>query len=846
MYKIMKKSSHKFNKQLEVALQNLSLSPRLLVATDFDGTISTFTESPVESRLRPVARVALRLLSELPNTFVTIISGRALSDLSEKISELDRVRLIGSHGHEFDLNSVDQIDTSQTNALEKAKKLILAAVKKCPGSKIEIKPHGVVFHFRSMIKPPLKELDDLRRRLSKFSLGVVREGNKVLEYCVVKTDKGQALKRIGEQIFPTITLFIGDDVTDEAAFKSLDPGDVSVKVGRGETCAKFRVNSVVEAERFLACLAEMRGEWLRSVSSKEIDQHLYLSDLRTSALIDNTGTVCWLCAPRLDSAPLFGSLVGGPGSGHFSISGVGNGGIKYDGNTLIGKTDFKNITITDFLDCSAGRTYQRAGRSDFVRMLEGSGKVFIEFAPKFNFGRVPTRLTSINEGLRIDCGQQLLVLISPKCKWQIKREGMHDVARCELVLKNEKLSLQLLMGTGSSTFPKRTSEEMLIETAQFWNGWFDTLKIPKLAKSLVARSALVIRGLCYGPTGSIAAAATTSLPETIGGIRNWDYRYCWPRDASLAASALLNLKAPGPAIRLLDWILEIILDSESAGFLAPLYSVTGRAINGEAEVAEAIGYCGSRPVRIGNLASEQLQLDTLGPIAELMLKLAEHGASLTSEHLQLAEHLVNLVSMRWKDPDSGIWEIRGAQKHYVHSKLMCWYTVHCCLKVTDYLGTEREDWKALMAEIRLDIEKRGYDEKIGSYIAAYDLPEADAALLWIILSGFHPPRHPRSLGTLKYIENNLCFNDGVYRYKFDDSLHGSEGEFIICRSWLIQALAMSGQKVKAERFFKTMLARIGELGLLSEQWDCLNQRALGNYPQAYSHLGLINAACALA
>lgn len=824
----------------------LATNSNLLVVSDFDGTLSDFTENPAEAALDHFAHVALRQLSEFPNTTVAIISGRALKDLAGKFTDLDKVRLIGSHGHEYDLDKIIPLNKEQRESFSKAETEITKISERFSGSRVELKPHGVVFHYRGVTPPPPNEtLDSLRVALLRLPHGIVRNGNNVVEYCVVETNKGDALVRLQEQVLPTITLFVGDDVTDEAAFQKMGGSDVSIKVGDGETSARYRLKSKEAVVYLLGQIANRREEWMKAASAVPVDQHLFISDQRTMGLIDNRGTVSWLCVPCLDGPPLFGSLIGGPGAGYFRISASGEAKQEYAANALMAKTKFNEIVITDFLDCSAGRTYQRAGRSDLIRLIEGSGTVEIEFAPKFNFGRVPTRLARIPEGLRVECGQQRMILLSPECTWDISREGNHDVARCNMTLKEARVSLVLMIGSGRAAPLSKAVSYMQVETQRFWDGWLATLKLPKVYPALAARSAIVLRGLSYGPSGAIAAAATSSLPGVVGSIRNWDYRYCWPRDACLAATSLLSLNALGPAMRLLDWLLEIVIDANEGEFLSPLYTVHGRKVPDEAEVHNAIGYCGSRPVRIGNLAAEQLQLDALGPIGELMCKLAARGATLTLEHLQLTEKLVTMITERWQDTDSGIWEIRGAQRHYVHSKLMCWYTINCCAAVSSYMGTEREDWLKLADEIRQQIERHGYDESLQSYVAAYNLQEADAALLWIILSGFHPPDHPRSKGTLEFLVKNLSHNKSVYRYHFDDTLHGKEGEFIICRSWLIEALVMTGDIKEARRLLDEMVSRMGPLGLLAEQWHENGYGAMGNYPQAYSHLGLINAICSV-
>lgn len=829
--------------QAELLIKELSTQNKLLLALDFDGTLADYKEDYNLAELHPIARVALRKLSELPNTFVSIVSGRALRDLISKFKDLEAVRLIGSHGYEFDLDQALTLSEIQLTALEKAQQLVRKTVESCPGTTIEIKAHGVVFHYRSLEIEPILEIEKLKQELLEIEQGIVREGKKVLEYCVVKTHKGDAVTKMIEQFNPTKTLFIGDDITDESAFQALGASDLSIKVGQDPTSAKWRLQTVEEVVQFLIRLSEARAEWIRNVPVSKIDQHLFLSDLRTLALVDNYGSLNWLCVPRLDSPPLFGALVGGPASGYFVVGNSKTGKQSYLKNSLIGQTKFDEITITDFFDCSRNRIYQRAGRSDLVRLIEGSGEVKIEFAPKYNFGRVPTRINQVEGGLKVECGQIRLTLVCSKINWHIEKEGSHDVARANLILNDERVPLILMIGTASASY--RSVDNLLLETGEYWSKWVGKLTLPKNHSALVVTSALVLKGLCFAPTGAIAAAATTSLPESIGAGRNWDYRYCWPRDASLAASALLRLNSPEIAMRLLDWIIEIVFESQEKQFLAPLYTVAGRAVPPEAEITEAVGYLGSKPVRTGNLAADQLQLDALGPIAELMWKLAVFGESLTEEHLGLAEYLITLVRERWTEPDSGIWEVRGSEKNFVYSKLMCWYTVTCCTKVSEYLGIYREDWKNLAQLIREDIENKGFSEKEQSYVAAYGFDEADAALLWIVLSGFHPPDHPRSISTVNFIMKKLVHDGNVYRYHFNDSLFGNEGEFIICRAWLIEALIMCKQNEEAKVLFEQMLERIGELGLLSEQWDNARKIPLGNYPQAYSHLGLINVVCAM-
>jgi len=826
-------------------IARVSTSSSLLIASDFDGTLSEFTYDPNESNLDRFAVLALRKLAELPNTCVAIISGRALSDLASRFNGLDKIRLIGSHGHEFDLDSVASLSDEQRDLLARALEIMKRAAEKLPGTRVEIKPHGVVFHFRGLRIEPLEALYNLTRELVSVAPDRVRRGNKVIEFCITATNKGDAILRLKNEISPTLTVFLGDDVTDEAAFEALSPDDIAIKIGPGPTSARLRVQSVENSVKLLSRIAERRHNWINEVTATPINHHLFISDLRTAALIDERATLTWFCTPRFDGTPLFGSLVGGPACGRFSISASGTPSQRYIQDTLIGQTVFDSVSVTDLLDCSLGRPFQRPGRSDLVRIIEGSGDVEISFEPKLDFGRIPTQLYKCEQGLRVECGQQRFVLHSPQIDWEISKCAAHDLARTKKRLTDARVQLTLMSGTAGIPTASRSPSVLIQSNMSYWKSWLASLNFPNRHYEAVSRSALVLRGLSFGPNGAMVAAATTGLPAIIGGPRNWDYRFCWLRDACLSASALLRLSAISPAMRLMDWLLGIMAESNSDEFLAPLYSIIGSKVPSEAIVLEAIGYRGSRPIRVGNLAAEQLQLDSVGPIAELLWNLAKNQAPLTDEHLLFCEKLVAMIERSWADKDSGIWESRSVQRHYVHSKLMCWYALKCCGAVLNYLGESRPAWSALAVSIRQQIEDFGFNSKLGSYVAAYDLAQPDAALLWIILSGFHPPDHPRSLGTVRYINEHLFRDEELLRYTYDDALPGEEGEFVICRCWFIEALAMIGEKSRAEELLNTLISRSAPLYLQAEQFSTKNKLMLGNYPQAYSHLGIINAACAI-
>jgi GH15 family glucan-1,4-alpha-glucosidase len=385
------------------------------------------------------------------------------------------------------------------------------------------------------------------------------------------------------------------------------------------------------------------------------------------------------------------------------------------------------------------------------------------------------------------------------------------------------------------------------DTERFWNEWVNRLELPSIATDAVKRSALTLRGLIYGPTGAIAAAGTTSLPEELGGVRNWDYRYCWPRDASIAALALTKLNTQGEAMAFLDWMLGVLEHTKTFDQLHPLYTVTGDELNSEGEIGELAGYAGSRPVRVGNAAAHQIQLDVFGPVAELIYELALRDAPLTPAHWHLIEAMVGAVDVRWREPDHGIWEIRGRRSHHVHSKVMCWFTLDRALKISLLMrDKEPEGWAALRDTIKEEILDRGWKEHVGAFTASYEGDDIDSACLLVGLTGLLPHDDERVRRTLEVVERDLLDGAGLYRYRYDDRLPGFEGTFLLSTCWFILSKVLVGEHDRARELFDAYLTQVGPMGLLGEEFDAERGIALGNYPQAYSHAGLIECAVALA
>ncbi len=835
--------------QLEERLDEIARSPVLLVASDYDGTIAPIVSDPSAAEADREALVALRVLTEMPQTHVAIISGRALQDLAQRTKEAENVHLVGSHGSEFEAGFPAPLPEESQALLLRLKTALSSVASATPGLLLEEKPASFALHYRNAGEAAgAAAVDAVLRGPAAWPGVQLRPGKMVIELGVVHTNKGLALEKLRQRLGATAVIYLGDDLTDEDAFATLKGPDVGIKVGPGETRARDRAGDRVIVARMLARLAERRAEWLAGSEATPIQEHALLSDQRTVALVDPCGRVVWMCLPRIDSAAVFAELLGGPRAGYFEIrppEEVRPVEQAYVGDTFLLRTRWRSLTVTDYLDCSGARAFQRAGRTDFIRVIEGRGRVRIAFAPRLDFGRMETRLRVSDLGVEVEGSIDPLVLRAPSLKWEIVSDGQNQTAVCEVEVGDQPIVLEMRFGTASLSPEGLPEPERRRRVEHFWSAWSATLSIPKVASGLVRRSALVLKALCYGPTGAFAAAATSSLPEHAGGVRNWDYRFCWPRDAALSAAALLRLGASGPAIRFLDWVLGILDQSPPASLLAPVYTMTGGHLGAEAEIAELCGYRGSRPVRIGNAAAQQVQLDVFGPIADLVALLASHGAALSSEHWRLVASMVNAVEKRWEEPDHGIWEVRRPRQHHVHSKIMCWQTVDRALAVAAYMGRSRPDWVELRNRIAENIFTHAWQAQYGSLCATYDACEADAAALTAGLSGLLAAGDPRLASTVEFVERQLRVGPTVYRYRYDDGLPGIEGGFHLCTCWLIEAYAMVGRRDAAAELFERFVSLAGPTGLFSEQFDPEAGQALGNFPQAFSHLGLVNAALRL-
>lgn len=825
-------------------LGELAHTSELLIGCDFDGTLAPLVDDPAAAVANAQALRAVHLLAALPHTHVAVVSGRALSDLSAVSGLSAPVRLIGSHGAEFDVGVTMELESSAKSRLDQVVRDVERVVSSIDGVRVELKPAGAAVHYRTADATEAQHVVDRLMRDVVDRDGVwVKHGKMVVELSVVPCNKGEAFERVRSQVGASAAVFFGDDLTDEDAFLSLAGPDIGVFVGESrETAAGYRLRDVDAVAEALGLLYERRREWLHGRLAVAIDDQALLSDGRNVALVDSRGRVSWMCAPRPDAGSVFDALLGGDGV--FEIAPIDargeRGSLRYADGSLVSETRWPGLTVVDYL-ADSGMHRAHMEDSELVRVIDGDRPALVRFAPRPEFGQGIVNFSHPHDDVWvIASGGGTISLAAPGVQW-VESDG-RLVARTD----PSEYPLTLRVRFGSSIDVVCDEPRLRRNTIDAWRNWTDTLRLPELERDLLARSAITLKALCHHPTGAILAAATTSLPAQIGGVRNWDYRYCWLRDAALTARTLLRVGSAAEAHQFLAWLMAIVESQPDPDRLRPLYSLQGHELGSEATLAHLAGYRGHRPVRVGN-AAPQVQLDVFGAVMALIDELSEVEGEAEPRHLRLVEALVSVVAHRWSEPDFGIWEARRAPRHYVHSKTMCWYTIDRAIAIVERHGVTAPDgWQSLRDAIAADVLERGWSETHDSYMATYDDDELDAAVLQMVLTGLLAPSDRRAVATVDAIE--LALRDGpvVRRYRYDDGLPGHDAGFHICTGWLIEAKAKLGQHSEALDLLKGFTSLAGSAGLYSEGYDTAHAVALGNFPQAYSHLALIDAALALA
>jgi GH15 family glucan-1,4-alpha-glucosidase len=581
----------------------------------------------------------------------------------------------------------------------------------------------------------------------------------------------------------------------------------------------------------------------------KIEDYALLGDLHTAALVSSAGSVDWLCLPRFDAPAAFAALLHNQEAGHWALApaGAGHGTARrYAGRTLVLETDWLTsdgaVRVIDFMP-------PRVGTPHLIRIVVGlAGDVAMRslLRLRFDYGRVVPWVR--HHGRQVDAiaGPDRVRLVSAvplSC-----RDG--DTFADFTVRAGDRVPLVMSWAPGHEPeMPQVDPELALSATTQFWTEWADRAAYrPGPYDDAVDRSIITLKALTYEPTGGIVAAATTSLPEELGGVRNWDYRYCWLRDATYTLQALLAAGFRREAGAWREWLLRAIAGQPET--LQILYSLDGARRLPEAELPWLDGYEGSSPVRTGNAASGQLQLDVWGETLDALFLARQAGLPGDPDAWTLQVALMNYLESAWTEPDNGLWEVRGGRQHFTHSKVMAWAAAdRMARSVRDYgLPGPALRWEQLRDQIHHDVVTLAFDAGRNTFTQAYGSAALDASLLLIPRVGFLPAADPRVLGTIAAVRRELSDGDLIRRYQTtetDDGVKGSEGLFIACSFWLVDALYAAGQRREAVDLFERLLLLRNDVGLLSEEWDPAAQRQLGNFPQAFSHFALIISALQL-
>lgn len=584
-----------------------------------------------------------------------------------------------------------------------------------------------------------------------------------------------------------------------------------------------------------------------------IEDYALIGDGKTAALVGRDGSIDWLCLPRFDSAACFAALLGTPEHGRWQIAPRGEvlrAARRYRPDSLVLETDFETAEgMVTVIDCMPWLG-DRIGVVRAVVGRRGRVAMTMDLALRFDYGAfIPWVHQAPDGALLAVCGPDQVALRTPV---ELQAAGSHTTASFE-VTEGETVPFDFVW-TPSHLPPGGAVdvEAVIAATEEYWRDWLAGTRIDdhQPHAEMVRRSLLTLKALTCSPTGGIVAAATTSLPETIGGERNWDYRFCWLRDAALTLRAMVSVGPLEEADAWRAWWLRAIAGSPTEG--RALYGLAGERRQPEMILPWLPGYEGSAPVRIGNAAGDQLQLDVFGEILDAYYAARRLGLPFSPSGWAIGKSWLAHLERIWREPDEGIWEVRGPRRHFVHSKLMVWVSFDRAVRMVEDLGHDGpvEHWREVRSELFAEICARGFDPVLGSFVQSYGSREVDASLLLLPLMGFLPPDDPRILGTVATIERELMVDGGLLlRYRPDASVEGvpqsEEGAFLACTAWLGEVYALQGRREEALAVLDRLVGLANDVGLLAEEYDPRLRRQVGNFPQAFSHLALIELFLAL-
>ncbi len=581
-----------------------------------------------------------------------------------------------------------------------------------------------------------------------------------------------------------------------------------------------------------------------------IEDYALIGDCETSALVARDGSIDWLCWPRFDSDACFAALLGGPEHGRWLIAPAAAARTtrSYRGDTLILETRFETsegvVLLVDFMP-------PRGGHSHLVRLVIGErGRVVLrtELVVRFGYGSLVPWINRQEDGtLRAIGGPDQVVLRAPVAlaHKEQRLEGEFTVGKGDVV----PFTLTYAPSHLAPPDPK-DAQEALRATERFWSEWAERARIDKgERRGAVMRSLITLKALTHAATGGIVAAPTTSLPETLGGIRNWDYRFCWLRDATLSLLALMNAGFYEEAGCWRDWLLRAVAGVPAQAQI--MYSITGERRLTEWQIGWLPGYEGAKPVRIGNGAHGQIQIDVYGEVMDALYQAQRGGLASSADAWALQQAFLEHLARIWREPDRGIWESRGPERHFTFSKVMAWVAFDRGARIAREFGLQGpvQRWSEVAREIHEEVCRKGYDPELGSFVQSYGSKWLDGSLLLLPTTGFLPVDDPRIAGTVRAVQGRLLQDGFVMRHdpaEVETGLAHGEGAFLACSFWLADALIMLGKEEEGARLFERLLALRNDVGLLSEEYDVRAKRLVGNFPQAFSHIALINTAQNLA
>jgi len=581
---------------------------------------------------------------------------------------------------------------------------------------------------------------------------------------------------------------------------------------------------------------------------ERIEDYALLGDLQTAALVGRSGSIDWLCFPRFDSGSCFGALLGSRDHGRWLLAPAEGGPAsarRYRPDTLILESEWETksgrVRVIDFMP-------PRGTAPDLIRIVEGlEGKVEMrtELVVRFDYGSLVPWMRRVDSRTLVAIGGPDALSI----RTDIELRGEHMSHNAEFTVSaGERVPFVATWFPSSEPPPPEVDpEQELRETERYWLDWIADCRYEGQWTEAVHTSLIVLKALTFAPTGGIVAAATTSLPEDVGGSRNWDYRFCWIRDATFTLTALMNAGFETEARAWRDWLLRAVAGDPAS--LQILYGVGGERRIPEFELPWLPGYAGSSPVRIGNAASEQFQLDVYGEVMDALSMARAHGLASDDHAWDIQLALMDFLEGAWDLPDEGIWEVRGPRRHFTHSKVLAWVAFDRAVGLAERYDLEGPvaRWRGIRDEIHREVCSEGFHAEVGAFTQSYGSPALDASLLFIPLVGFLPATDPKVVGTVEAILEQLVRNGFVERYATGEGVSvdgqtGKEGSFLPCSFWLVDCLTLLGRRDEACALFERLLAVRNDLGLLSEEYDPIEKRLLGNFPQAFSHVGLVNSA----